>query len=128
MLALLCPTLGDPIVYSLPGSCPWDSPDKNTGVGRYILLQGIFQTQGSNLHLLHLLHWQADSLPLSPWGSSVVTWGETNRSFISCFFPFLGVGVQIAGTEVGGSLLSIFGDMHLTHSLYSASCFLMFLI
>ena len=30
----------------------------------HILLQGIFLTQGSNLFLLHLLHWQADSLPL----------------------------------------------------------------
>ena len=27
------------------------------------LLQGIFSTQGLNLHLLHLLHWQADSYP-----------------------------------------------------------------
>ena len=32
----------------------------------YVLLQGLFPTQGSNLHLLWLLHWQADSLPLSP--------------------------------------------------------------
>ena len=30
-----------------------------------MLEQGIFPTQGSNLRLLHLLHWQADSLPLS---------------------------------------------------------------
>ena len=30
------------------------------------LLQGIFPTQGSKLHLLHILHWQADSLPLAP--------------------------------------------------------------
>ena len=30
-----------------------------------ILLQGIFPTQGSNLHLLSPLHWQADSVPLS---------------------------------------------------------------
>ena len=29
----------------------------------------IFQTQGSNLHLLRLLHWQAGSLPLVPLGS-----------------------------------------------------------
>ena len=29
----------------------------------------IFPTQGSNLCLLHLLHWQADSLPLSHLGS-----------------------------------------------------------
>ena len=30
--------------------CPWDSPDKNTGMGCHALLQGIFPTQGSNLH------------------------------------------------------------------------------
>ena len=42
--------------------CPWDSPGKHTGVGCHALLQGIFPTQGLNLSLLHLLHWQADSL------------------------------------------------------------------
>ena len=31
---------------SLPILCPWDSPDKNTGVGGRALLQGIFPTQG----------------------------------------------------------------------------------
>ena len=41
--------------------CPWDSPGKNTGVGCHFLLQGIFPTQGWNLHLLCLLLWQADS-------------------------------------------------------------------
>ena len=46
--------------------CPWDFPGKNMGVGCHFLLQGIFLTQGLNLHLLH---WQADSLPLSHWGS-----------------------------------------------------------
>ena len=45
--------------------CPWNFPGKNTGVGCHFLLQGSFPTQGLNLHLLHLLHWQADSLPLS---------------------------------------------------------------
>ena len=43
--------------------CPWDSSGKDTGVGWHALLQGIFPTQGSNLHLLCLLHWQVDSLP-----------------------------------------------------------------
>ena len=38
--------------------CPWDSPGKNTGVGGHAFLQGIFPTQGLNLHLLSLLHWQ----------------------------------------------------------------------
>ena len=33
--------------------CPWDSPDKNTGVGCHGLLQGIFPTQGSNPGLPH---------------------------------------------------------------------------
>ena len=47
---------------------PWDSPSKNTGVGCHFLLQGIFLTQGSNLHLLCLLHLQAASLPLVPPG------------------------------------------------------------
>ena len=32
------------------------------------LLQGIFMTQGSNLHLFCLLHWQVGSLPLAPPG------------------------------------------------------------
>ena len=33
--------------------CPWDSPDKNTGVGSHSLLQGIFWTQGSNPGIPH---------------------------------------------------------------------------
>ena len=32
---------------------PWDSPGKNTGVGRYFLLQGIFPSQGSNAGYPH---------------------------------------------------------------------------
>ena len=44
-----CPTLCDPMDYSLPGSSVLgDSPGKNTGVGCHALLQGIFPTQGSN--------------------------------------------------------------------------------
>ena len=35
----------------------------------HFLLQGIFLTQGSNPHLLHLLHWWVNSLPLSHLGS-----------------------------------------------------------
>ena len=51
--------------YSAWFLCPWDFSGKNTGVGCCFLLQGIFLTLGSNPHLLCLLHWQADSLPLS---------------------------------------------------------------
>ena len=41
---------------SPPGSCLWKSSGKNTGVGCHALLQKIFLTQGSNLHILCLLH------------------------------------------------------------------------
>ena len=52
--------------------CPWDFPGKNTGMSCHFLLQGIFLTQELNLHLLH---WQADSFPLSHQGSqSMVIW------------------------------------------------------
>ena len=44
-------------------------PGKNTGVGFHFLLQEIFQTQGSNPQLMHVLHWLADSLPLSHIGT-----------------------------------------------------------
>ena len=44
---------------------------KNTGEGCHFLLQGFFPTQGSNPRLLHLLHWQADSLPLEPPGMPI---------------------------------------------------------
>ena len=48
--------------------CPRDFPGKNTGEGFHFLLQGIFPTQRSNPRLLHLLHWQAGSLPPAPPG------------------------------------------------------------
>ena len=46
--------------------CSWDFPGKNTGVGCHFLLQGIYLSQGLNPHLLHLLQWQAGSLPVAP--------------------------------------------------------------
>ena len=61
--------LCNPMDCSLPGSrVHGDSPGKNTGVGCRALLQGIVPTQGSNLHLSCLLHWQEGSLPLAPQG------------------------------------------------------------
>ena len=53
-----CSPLGSPV--------HGDSPGKNTGVGCYALLLGIFPTQGLNMGPLCLLHWQAGSLPLEP--------------------------------------------------------------
>ena len=57
--------LCNPMGCSSPGSSIHDSPGENTGVGCHALLQGIFLILGWNLHLLH---WQAHSLPLAPPG------------------------------------------------------------
>ena len=62
-VAQWCPTLSDPMDCSLPGSSvhgifqasvlEWDAITFSTGVGYHSLIQGIFQTQGSNLGVLH---------------------------------------------------------------------------
>ena len=59
-----CPTLRDPMDCS-PAKllCLWDFSGKNTGVGCHFLIQGIFPTQGWNLHLLRFLHLLVSSLP-----------------------------------------------------------------
>ena len=54
--------------------CPWDSPGKNTGVGCRVLLQGTFPTQGLNLNLFCLLHWQVGSLPPALPGKSLCSY------------------------------------------------------
>ena len=60
-----CPTLYGPTDYSLPGS-------SIHGIFQARILEFLFQriflTQRLNHHLLHFLHWQADSLPQSPPG------------------------------------------------------------
>ena len=45
---------------------------------------GIFLTQGSNLHLLHLLHWQEDSLRLRHLGSPYYV---SLFNYLSCLKP-----------------------------------------
>ena len=67
----LCLTLRDSTDCGLPGSSEHGIfPGKNTRVGCHFLLQGIFLTWRSNPRLLHLLPWQADSLPLHHLGST----------------------------------------------------------
>ena len=71
--------------------CSWDSPGKNTGVSCPALLQGIFPTQGSNPHLLCLLHWQEGSLPLAPLGKPCFfKW--------TCIFPLISFAPRIRRT------------------------------
>ena len=69
LVTKLCLTFQSPwIVKPTTLFCLWNFPSKNTGMGCHFLLWEIFTTQGSQLHLLHLLHWQAYSLPSEPPG------------------------------------------------------------
>ena len=62
----------NPMGCSPPGSSVHgNTPGKNTGVGCYVLLQGIFPTQRLNLRSPAL---QADSLPAEPPGKPNAFW------------------------------------------------------
>ena len=63
-------------------------------MGGHFLLQGFFLTQGSNSRLLCLLHWQANSLPLSH-----INYCKENRQSLP--FPLRSVGFPggISGKE-----------------------------
>ena len=61
-----CPTLCDPVDCSLPSSSIHGIIQAR--ISEWVAIfysRGIFLTQGSNLCLLCLLHWQVDSLPQS---------------------------------------------------------------
>ena len=62
--------------------CPWKFPGKNIGASCHFMLQRIFPSEGSSPHLLYILHWQVDSLPLGHWGNpktskGVHQWGTS---------------------------------------------------
>ena len=99
VLTLSCSVVSDSLwLYELQSSrflCPWDSPGKNTVVGCHAFLQGIFLTQGSNSHLLRLLHWQADFFTPEPpekpatqphWGPN----GDPERPWSQAAQPLTG--------------------------------------
>ena len=75
-----CPTLCDPMDWSLPGSCPWDSPGKNIGVGCHFLLQGIFLTQGDDRVLLTVRS-------QTPAHSEIITPPPVSTGEESCSLP-----------------------------------------
>ena len=78
--AQLCLALCDPMDCSLSGSSV-------LGIFQARILEWvavsysrlIFLTQGSNPSLLCFLHWQADSLPLSPLESLLLLWWLANK-------------------------------------------------
>ena len=49
----LQPTSVHSVLQARTHLCPWNSPDKNTGVGYHSTLQGLSPTQGWNPGLLH---------------------------------------------------------------------------
>ena len=120
-------TLCNPMDCSL---YPWDSLGQNTGGGCHSLLQGIFPTLGSNLHLLP---WQAGSLPLAPPGkprtaeqasrldtpmgaeNAVVSLRQ--NFFLWLFLNWRTIALQLVGGRIsllppGGSSLSSSGDLN----------------
>ena len=72
-----CPTLRPRGLQPTRLLGPWDSPGKSTGVGCHLLLQGIFQTQGSNPSLPHCrqtlypLSQQGCPAPLKKWADKL---------------------------------------------------------
>ena len=86
-VAQLCLTLCNPVDCSPPGSSVHaDSPGKNTKVGCYALLHGIFPTKWSNPGLLHcrriLYH-------LSHQGCPIVLY----HRLITCLFVFFSLNI-----------------------------------
>ena len=106
-----CLTLCDPMNCSLPGSSfPGFLQVSILEWVAIALLQGIFLTQGLNLSLFCLLHWQAGSLPLVPpgkppnplfgvrsTGKHCLAIGAASRVLIPC--PG---GLIIRATSLGG--------------------------
>ena len=106
--------------------CSWNSPGKNPEVGCHFLLQGIFPTQGLNPHLLCLLHWQVDSLPLSHLGSPLYRKVCNNYTWVYPkidldFSPTLGTDLfrsfflSALQWEVGVCIIYIYTHTH-THT------------
>ena len=98
--------------------CPWNAPGKNTEVGCYFFLQGIFNTQGWNLGLLHcrqiLYH-------LSHWGSPQAMLCCSNTQPLLFFLSFKTVKIYFSLTQnslVGWhelGLISSQSGMHTCH-------------
>ena len=64
--------------------------------GCHFPLKGVSSTQGSNLHLMH---WQADSLPLVPSGKLWIL-QSLESSFIPCLLVYLHTGNHVRPSQV----------------------------
>ena len=82
--------------------CPWNSPDKNTGVGSHSLLQGIFLTQRLNLGLLHCrqiffycLNHQGSTAPPPQCKIKSLKFGGKNQNSVCTFQRVHHWGIQM---------------------------------
>ena len=74
-----CPTLCKPMDCSPPGSSV-----NRISQARILEWVGISSSRGLNPHLLHLLHWQMDFLPLAPHGLPICDVVKLNESRLRC--------------------------------------------
>ena len=87
MCALSCVQLFEtPWTVAFQDLLSMDFSRQETGVGCYFLLQGIFLTQRSKLHLLLLLHWRADSF--ISWQTQELNQNSPEESMF-CIFSLL---------------------------------------
>ena len=124
----VCDSLGPHGLWTVACQAPlcmgFSRQEKNTGVGCRFLLQRIFLTQGSISHLLHLLHWQMDSLPLAPPSPG------QNRSTccvkkILFFFSYSQISFWVTNNiNITKRLLNVFLILlHQTHKYVANKCF-----
>ena len=146
LVAQSCPTLCDPMDFSLPGSSVLgDPPGKDARVDCHALLQGIFATKKSNPGLprcrrilYHLSH-QGSLVCCSPWDykkSDPTEWPNNNfckirpsrspRVWFFCFYfvLFLISLCHISAWSVNIAPSQIF--LSLCLSLVMCSCFIIF--
>ena len=100
-------------------------PSKNIELYYHALFQGIFSTQGLKLYLLHLLHWQADSLPQVPLGKSflLVFWYTFSFSGTSIILMLVCMFTQISLrlSSILFILFSLFCSLAVISSILSSS-------
>ena len=112
-----CPALYNAMHCNPPGfSVHGNSPGNSTGVDCHALFQGIFPTQSSNLRLLCLLHWQADSLQSEPlWKPSLSNkWSELKGKCKNISWIFKNQTESISYGQIQKAL-GLKGLMYATH-------------